>query len=420
MNLIKTSALNSIAVIIKMATMLVLNKVLAYLIGPTGYVSIGNFQNAIQMITKLGSGAINTGVVKYTAEYYNEEGKQRLLWRTAGSITAILSLVASLLILLFNRSLSIWFLKDEQYSIVFIWLSISLFFLTLNSLLLAILNGKKEIKKYITINIFGSLFSLIVTVFMTYFIGLKGALIAMAINQSLACIVSIALFSKIKWFKLSFLYGKIDLPTTTKLSKFALMAMVTAICMPGSQILIRNHLGVTFGLELAGYWEAMWRVSKAYLLFITSTFAVYYLPRLSEIKEVVELKKEISQGYKILLPIAICFSLSIFLLKDFIIQILFTPDFLPMSELFGWQMVGDTMKIGSFILAYLMLSKALTKVFVITEIVFSCSLVLFTYFFTSLYGIKGCVMAYAFNYGIYWLVMYFVIKVKVLDQKQSF
>ena len=335
MNLIKTSALNSVAVIIKMATMLVLNKVLAYLIGPTGYVAIGNFQNAIQMITKLGSGAINTGVVKYTAEYHNEEDKQKLLWRTAGSITAILSLVASLLILLFNRSLSIWFLKDEQYSIVFIWLSVSLFFLTLNSLLLAILNGKKEIKKYVTINIVGSLFSLIVTIFMAYFIGLKGALIAMAINQSLACIVSIALFSKIKWFKLSFLYGKIDVPTTTKLSKFALMAMVTAICMPGSQILIRNHLGDTFGLELAGYWEAMWRVSKVYLLFITSTFAVYYLPRLSEIKEVVELKKEISKGYKILLPIAICFSLSIFLLKDFIIQILFTPDFLPMSELFG-------------------------------------------------------------------------------------
>ena len=91
MNLIKTSALNSVAVIIKMATMLVLNKVLAYLIGPTGYVAIGNFQNAIQMITKLGSGAINTGVVKYTAEYHNEEDKQKLLWRTAGSITAILS-----------------------------------------------------------------------------------------------------------------------------------------------------------------------------------------------------------------------------------------------------------------------------------------------------------------------------------------
>ena len=271
MNLIKTSALNSVAVIIKMATMLVLNKVLAYLIGPTGYVAIGNFQNAIQMITKLGSGAINTGVVKYTAEYHNEEDKQKLLWRTAGSITAILSLVASLLILLFNRSLSIWFLKDEQYSIVFIWLSVSLFFLTLNSLLLAILNGKKEIKKYVTINIVGSLFSLIVTIFMAYFIGLKGALIAMAINQSLACIVSIALFSKIKWFKLSFLYGKIDVPTTTKLSKFALMAMVTAICMPGSQILIRNHLGDTFGLELAE--QCLTEMHLAMFLFDSSCLA---------------------------------------------------------------------------------------------------------------------------------------------------
>ncbi|MEG1345923.1 MAG: hypothetical protein RSC78_04255 [Acidaminococcaceae bacterium] len=86
MSLIKTSLLNAIAVVIKMLTMLGLNKILAIYVGPAGYAAIGNFQNAVQMISTFANGAINTGVVKYTAEYHDAEEKQRQVWRTAGTI----------------------------------------------------------------------------------------------------------------------------------------------------------------------------------------------------------------------------------------------------------------------------------------------------------------------------------------------
>ncbi|HZK24233.1 MAG TPA: O-antigen flippase, partial [Oscillospiraceae bacterium] len=89
MTLIKTSLLNGIAVVIKMLTMLGLNKILAIYVGPAGYAAIGNFQNAAQMITTFASGAINTGVVKYTAEYHDDEEKQRQVWRTAGTIAVL-------------------------------------------------------------------------------------------------------------------------------------------------------------------------------------------------------------------------------------------------------------------------------------------------------------------------------------------
>src|SRR5690606_41741019 len=112
MTLIKTSLLNGIAVIIKMLTLLGLNKILAIYVGPSGYAALGQFQNAVQMITTLASGAINTGVTKYTAEYHEDEAKQQAVWRTAGTIALIGSLLVSVLVVVFNRPLAGWFLKD--------------------------------------------------------------------------------------------------------------------------------------------------------------------------------------------------------------------------------------------------------------------------------------------------------------------
>ena len=64
MNLLKTSALNSVAVLIKIATMFILNKILALDVGPAGYAAIGQFQNLIQMVTTFAGSAINTAVIK--------------------------------------------------------------------------------------------------------------------------------------------------------------------------------------------------------------------------------------------------------------------------------------------------------------------------------------------------------------------
>ncbi|MEL6948786.1 MAG: DegT/DnrJ/EryC1/StrS family aminotransferase [Pseudomonadota bacterium] len=70
----------------KMLTLLGLNKILAIYVGPAGYAVLGQFQNAVQMITTLASGAINTGVTKYTAEYGEDAPRQHAVWRTAGTI----------------------------------------------------------------------------------------------------------------------------------------------------------------------------------------------------------------------------------------------------------------------------------------------------------------------------------------------
>ena len=405
MTLIKTSLLNAIAVVIKMITMLGLNKVLAVYVGPAGYAAIGNFQNAAQMITTLASGAINTGVVKYTAEYHADEEKQRQLWRTAGTLALAGSLVMGVLVAIFSKEIAVLFLHDESYSMVFIWFSVTLVFFIFNTLLLAILNGKKEISRYVSANIIGSLVALLVTSFLTIKFGLHGALTALAIFPSFAFVATLYICYRAEWFKFSYIFGALDKVVLINLSKFAAMALVSVACVPISHIFIRTYLGDTFGLASAGYWEAMWRLSAAYLMLITTTLSLYYLPRLSELKDFAEIQNEILQGYRIILPFAAMCGFAIYMLRDFIISMLFTTEFFPMRDLFAWQMVGDTLKIGSWILSYLMLGKAMIKLFILTEIFFSASFYGLAILFTNALGLEGISLAHAINYLAYWIFL---------------
>lgn len=410
MTLIKTSLLNSIAVGVRIFTMLALNKLLAIHVGPSGYAIIGQFQNFISMVATISSGAINTGVTKYTAEHFDDEPRQISYWKTASTIAFIGSVGFGIVIILLHQQLSVWIFHDKSLGSVLVYFGIGLVLYTLNSLLLSILNGKKEIRRYVAVNISGSLVGLLVTGFLATRWGLYGALVALAVNQSIVFGVTLLLCWQTTWFQLQNIVGKIDFDALRNLSRFALMAITSAICIPASQILIRNHLGNNFGWESAGHWEALMRISGLYLMIVTTPLAVYYLPRMSEIRSMLELRQEISFGYKLILPVVITGSLIIYFLRSWIVTTLFTPDFSPMTELFAWQMVGDVLKIGSWLLAHVMIAKALTKTFIATEVGFSISLVILAVILTDAFGITGVTVAYAASYAIYWIAMFFILR----------
>lgn len=418
MTLIRTSLLNGIAVLVKILSLLGINKLLAIYVGPIGYAALGQFQNAISLITTFASGAINTGVTKYTAEYYEDEQRQHAVWQTAGTISLIGAGLSSFFIIIYNKPLARWFLNDETYAGVFIWFAASLVFFVFNALLLAILNGKKEVGSYVLANISGSLFALMITTLLVLFQGLYGALVALAIFQSLNFLVSLTLCSRKQWFKLSYLLGSFDKTLAYNLLKYTSMAVTTALCVPLSHIYIRNHLGLNLGWESAGCWEAMWRLSAAYLMLVTTTLSGYYLPRIAEIKTDAELRQEVFKIYKVIMPIALLAAGGMYLCRDFIISMLLSREFYPIRELFLGQVIGDMLKIGSWILAYIMLGRAMTKSFIFTEVLFSVSFALLAVKMTAYYGLQGVVWAYGLNYLFYGLSLYLFI-FKGIEKEQA-
>ncbi len=419
MNLFRTSLLNAVAVGTRIMSMLVLNKILAVYVGPSGYALIGQLQNALTILTSIASAGVGTGVTKYTAEYSHDIKKQRIFWGTSGTTGLIATVIITSLLVIFNRNISEIVLKDESYGYVFLWVAACLLLFVLNTLLLAILNGKKEITIFVVANIANSIISLVVTGALAWVYGINGALIALAINQSLSCLLTLWLCSRTDWFRFQDLFCRPEKHALVKLSHYTLMALATSTIGPFAQMVVRNLLLSKFGSDAAGNWEALTRISNLYLMFLTMPLSVYYLPKLAEINIKSEMKREIVKGYQLLIPAAIISAIVVFALRNWIVTTLFTVEFLPLVDLFPWQMVGDVLRIGAWLLSFFLLSKSITGYFLITEIFFSASFVFLSWGGIKLFGVQGVPIAYAVNNAIYVITVGFFIY-KILSEKSSY
>lgn len=412
MNLVKTSFYTSLSTAINFISGFIVVKVVAVKIGPKGIAYVGQFQNTTAILTMLATAAIASGVVKYLAEFKSDPAKSQKIINTSFFIVFISSLVISLFVIATSSYLSEAAFKTKDFWIVYFLFGLFTMAISFNTIFLAILNGLKEIKKFTIINICTSLIGVGFTVLFAYTWGIEGVLIASTATATVIFSIHLYFFKKlgIKWkpdFK------SWDKPVLKMLFRFSIMAIVSGFVGQAMQIMVRDRIIVQFSVADAGYWQAVTKISDYYLAFITSVLTVYYLPRLSEIQDRKELRTEIFKGYKTILPVVGFIALLIWLLRDVVIHLLFTPDFLPMKPLFTFQLLGDFFKIGSWLLAFLMVAKAMTRIYIYTEIIFGISYVILSYFFMSRYGIIGATYSFCINYGGYWIVIWVLMKKKI-------
>lgn len=415
-DLIKVFSFTGLSTLVKLITSYVTVKVVASIIGPSGIALVGQLQNFINILTTLGGGGINNGVVKYVSEYKDDEDELQKYLRNGLKITIYLSFFVGILLIVTSQYLGKWILLDNKYSYIFVFFGVCLFLLSLNNYFLSILNGFKEFRRFVILNIITSIIGLIFTVSLVLMYHIKGALIATVSYQSVVLFFTIFYLRRSPWFKINILWGQWNKDIVKKYLSYSLMALVSAATLPVSQLIVRGFIIKNFSMDAAGYWEGMNRISALYLMFITTSFSVYYLPRLSEIKEKHLLKREIVKVYKIITPIISGSLLLIFLLKDLLITFLFSKEFYPMIDFFLWQLIGDFFKIMSWILAFIMVAKSMTKLYIITEIIFSLLFVGLSVLFINYFGVIGVTQAYCLNYFLYFLTMAFIFR-KLLFNK---
>ncbi|OYZ47616.1 MAG: lipopolysaccharide biosynthesis protein [Sulfurovum sp. 24-42-9] len=403
MTLIKTSILSAIATIIRVIAGFVSVKIVAVYIGPSGLALVGQMQSFIGMMSSVASAGIGSGVVKYTAEHYEDESAKQKIWSSALKISLVLIVPMAVAIIFLAEFISLKLLHTREYSSVFIVFAVSLVFFVLNGLLSSILNGQKEIKRLTLLNIAGALFGVV-----NY--QLYGALVAGIVSQSIVFFITLGFVLKSNWFKLSLFVGSLDKAYMKKLLKYSAMALTSAISIPLSHMYLRDYIGTHIGWDEAGYWQAIWRISETYLMLVTTTLSIYYLPKLSSLQDRSELKHELLHGYKIIMPLVIVMALGIYLFRDVVITLLFTPKFAPMAELFLYQLIGDVFKIASWLLGYIMVAKAMTRLFIVSELIFVLSFVLLSVVFMHLYGIIGMTIGFMVNYMLYLGFLYFSLR----------
>ena len=409
--MVKVFSFTSVATMVRMLTGLISVKMVAVIVGPSGVALIGQLHNFSYICLNLATGGISTGITKYISEHKNAHSdiiKQYI--SSAFRITLYCSLLLGICLIAFHRLISKWVLLSPQYGYVFVVFGVTILLFALNVLLLSIINGYKEYKRYVKINIANSICSLTFTVVLVYFFGLKGALISVVTFQSVMLFVTFLMVRKLPWLKKEYFLSKLQNPIVKKYLRYSLMFLVNTAVIPLSQLILRGYVISEISDVHAGWWEAMNRLSGMYSSVITMSFSVYFLPRLSELTTRIELRQEIFKTYKILIPILIIGFTAIYFSRFLIIRLVFTQEFLPMENLFIWQLSGDLFAIVSWVFAYLMLAKSMTKAYIITVILNSALFVGLAFLLMKSNGIVGITQAFFITYILYAIVLCIIFK----------
>ena len=410
MNIVRAGFYSAVATAARLLAGLVVIKLVARLAGPDGVGKLGQFMSLMSLLAVLAGGGISAGIVKYVAQYRGDAQRLSRLLPAALWYAMCASLLIGCLVWLFSRPLAVWLLGDPAYAGLIRILAVAQLGIALVNYVLAVINGFMDVRRLAFIQVLGSLFSIAMVVWLARWLHLYGALLALIVGQLSWLVVCLPAWRCSSYFQRSMLRLRFDREMTMRLAAFSVMTLTSALLAPLVNIAVRDHLALQFGWKQVGYWQATSKVSEAYLLFITAAINIYYLPKLASIHERPSLALELRNAYHYILPVVIGLAVAVYVLRHWVTLLLFSADFAPANALYGAQLVGDVIKIASFILSYVMLAKAMTGLFVLSECVFAASYMVLVYVFTAQFGLVGAMYAFAVNYLLYLVFNVLVVR----------
>lgn len=408
---IKLLFFSGVSAFVKLIVGFVTIKLYAIFIGPEGLALTGNISNLITLLTSIASLGISSGVVKYVAEFKSDTNRLKSIISTGFRVIVIASLSTMLVVLIFSSILSNKTLYSTDYYGIMLLLGFSLPLTMLNIFISNILNGHKSLDKLMQVNVALGLFTLLFITSFVWLWGLKGAFLAIILSPAVSIVFTVYIVRNEYWFTRTFFFSGFDIRSFKSFMTFSFMAAVSALLIPFSQFFIRDLIVTRLSMSAAGEWEAINRMSNAYLSVITATLSVYYLPRLSEIKIRTELLREIKLMASLVLPLLFLLQLFIYLFRDKIVCLLFSSEFVTIQSLFLSQLVGDFFRVASWILAYLIIARAMIKTYIVTEVLSALCYLLFAYLLIQYDGLHGVIVAYVVDFIFYFLLLFFLFSI---------
>ncbi|MEZ4791906.1 MAG: O-antigen translocase [Gelidibacter sp.] len=404
--LFKVAHLNTTTVLTRIIAGILTSKAIAVLIGVEGMALIGNLRNFLSAIHASAILGFYNGLVKYISEVKEHAIELSKTISTAFYLGFVSTIIVAF-VCYYNADFVNDFLFSDNYNYAYVIrvLAVALPFYSLNMFCFAIMNGFSKYRMLLVINIIGQLLGLGITLLLIYQSNIDGALVAAVITPSLLVLMTIVAILNQRSLMSSIKLSNVNRDVLKKFGPFAIMALVSAIAVPLVSIVIRNYIIDVVGIKEAGYWEAMNRISDYYLMFIMSMMSLYFLPRFSEIESKQEFRKEVFTFYKTVVPYFAAGLLLIYLLRSFIVPLVFSEAFRPTESLFAWQLMGDFVKVISIVIAYQFIAKRMFWHFIIIEVFLVFMLYLTSVYLIDVYGVQGAVIGHFVSYVLFYGVV---------------
>ena len=226
-----------------------------------------------------------------------------------------------------------------------------------------------DYKKHTKIEFISHFLAAVLLLVSLYFYSLKGVLVAIALTPIIQFTVLIFIFGKLLKDYVDFKSITFKIPFLKQLLGFTAMSFVATVLSNYVEIDLRTLILDKISEAEAGSWTAMNSISKIYMQFLIAIFSLYILPKYATINTSFEFRIELKKIYKSLVPLVFVGMILVYLLRNILIELIFTDAFLGMAILFKWQLAGDFVRFIANVLSYQFLAKKQIKYFVSTQLI---------------------------------------------------
>ena len=410
-------SLNSVSMGVSFLLGIISTKIVSVFLGSSGMALLGSFRNFSSMIKSVATLGINTSLVKLFVENQNDKKELSIIYATFFWFFLFVSTFLGITVLIFADFISDFLFFTNSFTNPIRFFGLFLPLMVINSFWFAIYNGLEKFKRIVVIQIISNVLIFSCTAYLIWKDAIAGGLLAVALSELLMVLVTFLFVLKDKRYFQFNLHKVIDKKYLEVIKKFSIMALLSAVIVPLTLMLIRNFIVDIHSIQDAGIWDAANKLSGFYMMIFSSGLSLYYVPKLASLKTDEEFKVELKFYFQIFVPLFAIVLFIVFLFKEIILNIAFTAEFLKIQEVLIWQLLGDLLKIMTLAFGYQILVKARIKEYVILEIVFNLSYLFLSYYLVKIFSFEGALKAYFYASLILFVLILFMFRKLFLNPK---
>lgn len=390
------------------------NKFMALLIGVEGMGIAGLLTLTLSIISSVTNLGLGNSAVLDIATANSKDDKieisrtvivlRRLVW-----VTGILG---SVIMCILSPWLSKLVFGNDEYTIAFILISITLFFDQLSSGQNALMQGIRKYNYLAKANFLGQTIGLLISVPLYYIYRIDAIVPTLIISSLASLLLSFFFSNKIPIEKI-----KVDRPGTIiigkRMTKLGISMSFSGVITIGLAYVLRLYMANKGGIDEVGLYNAGFAIAETYVGLIFTAMGTDYYPRLSSIiSDKMKMKNLVSDqamiGLLLIFPILIAF----IIFTPIVIKLLLSSDFLSLIFFLKTVMLGMLFRTCSWTLGYIIMANRDSKLLILSSSIFGAFMFAMNVLFYTFWGIDGLGISYVIIYFCHLLWIYSLVYFK--------
>jgi O-antigen/teichoic acid export membrane protein len=391
---------------------IVKSKFVAVLLGPEGMGIAGLLNSTVTFISGITNLGLNTSAVKNIAAANSSGDDNRI--RTVSSVLDRLVWLTGLLGTVVTLVLAPWLSKltfgNKDYTLAFIWISVTLLFTQLTTGKLVVLQGMRKLQYLAKANLSGTIAGLFISVPIYYIWGIDGIVPAIILSSLVTMLFSWLFAAKLKVTRI-----KVDKATLLSeggdMVRMGFILSLSSLIPVGTSYIIRIFISRAGGVEQVGLFNAGFTIINTYVGMVFAAMVTDYFPRLSGIahdnkKSNTTINQQAEIALLILSPI-----LAVFLIfVNYIVILFYSLRFVSVDSMIHWAALGIFFKAASWPIAYIFVAKGHSKLFFYSELTANIYMLGFNILGYLWIGLEGLGISFFAGYLVYLVQVFLLAK----------